>query len=82
MSETDNIKSKFARELVLQPSRDSSPQNRAHIYFVILAKVTMGATILGLAGLLTLALGAAGFWGVLLSLAVATWKAFFVSDDK
>lgn len=50
--------------------------------FAILAKVTMGATILGLAGLLTLALGEAGFWGVLVSLAVATWKTFLVSGEK
>ncbi|XP_033836634.1 uncharacterized protein LOC117383545 [Periophthalmus magnuspinnatus] len=57
------------------------PLQEAAWDFAILAKTMMGATILGLAGLLTLALGAPGFWGMLLAFVVVMWKACVVSRE-
>ncbi|KAJ0066227.1 hypothetical protein NL108_004136 [Boleophthalmus pectinirostris] len=58
------------------------PLREAAWDFAILAKLMMGAAILGLAGLLTVALGDPGFWGVFLALVVVTWKTCVVSGEK
>ncbi|XP_030013066.1 uncharacterized protein LOC115435033 isoform X3 [Sphaeramia orbicularis] len=47
----------------------------------ILGRVMMGAVVVGVAGLLTAALGSAGFYGVIFSLLVATWNAFRISSE-